>query len=759
MSPPDSASPETLRGRVAVVFRSTTNWSAGRLRTAGGDLVPFAGALVVQQHDPVILRGAWEVHPKFGRQFKVSSFSLDQQLDAAGLAHYLAHHPDIKGIGPVRAERIAEAFGADFDRVIDEHPEQVAAAARLSPETVQALRTEWLRTRALNASRTWLASFGLTHHQMMTLTDRFGDGVVAILRTDPYLIIREIPGFGFKRVDLVARKMGVAKEHPGRIRAGVIHCVNERLDDGDCWVDYADLIEQANDLLVMDVGDSRDRIERALEEAIDAGNLKCVSLGGRFLIADPMIHKMECDLAAFFSAGAEPNPHFTGIDDVPGLIDSLSPGLNAAQRRAVQAAAAHRMVLVSGGAGSGKTFTIAAIDRLYREHHLRVVLAAPTGKAAKRLEQVVGRNACTIHRLLGFNGRSFGSGDDELLEADVVIVDEVSMVDVPLGWHLLRALRPQTMIVLVGDHNQLPPVGPGNLLRDLIERQPIPTVILDEIVRQAGVLKEYSMAVLAGEVRQTAPPGPDKRVPWIVMEGLREPEEAQRYIVRLFEETLLERFGQSLLTDVQLLTPTRKGPLGTETLNALLQTALQKRLFGVDVPPPRPGRRVPLLVGDRVIQTRNNYDLGAMNGAVGFVTEVERESGKVHVAFDDGEIVYEPAMTGQLQLAYALTIHKYQGSEVPCAVVVVHKAHAFQLIWPYSDFLLHDNQGEIRMAQRPVANPAAVEEQILELRGAAVAGGISDEAVQMVRSLPGIELIKLLAHVLPEEQADAFKQS
>ena len=670
---------ETVRGRVEVVFYSSPQFSAGRLRMASGDTVSFAGALMVRQHDPVVLQGSWERHPKFGRQFKVAQFSFDQRMGPEGLAHYLANHPDIKGIGPVKAKRIVESFGEDFDRVIDEEPERVAQVAKVPMESVEALRTEWLKRRTLNATYTWLASFELTHHQMTALIEKFGNAVVTVLKTDPYLLVREVPGFGFKRVDVVARKMGTPKEHISRVRAGVVHCVAERLDQGDCWVDYEELIELANTLLVMDVADSRDRIEQALDALIEDGTLACVSLGGRFLVAQPQVHRMERDLAEVFSTRTLANPHFTTVDE-EDLLAVAGEKLNAPQRKALLAAARHNLTLVCGGAGSGKTFTVAAIARLYERQGLKVVLSAPTGKAAKRMEQVVGREALTLHRLLGFNGKTFSAGPEQPIDADVVIVDEVSMVDVPLAWHLFQAVDlERTCVVLVGDHNQLPPVGPGNLLRDLIERRPFPTVVLDQIVRQAGVLKENSIAVLSGDVRRTADEGADGRPPWIVVNRLNDIQEAQRYVLELFDSVLVERLRFDLLADVQLLTPTKKGPLGVDALNVELQRLVQRKLWKVEVAPPKPGRRPEFLLHDRIIQTRNNYDLGVMNGAIGVVTEVGARRGELRVRFDDDEVHYTPDNEGtkDLALAYALTIHKAQGSEFPCAVIVVHKAHSF----------------------------------------------------------------------------------
>ena len=673
------SSEATVRGRVEAVFFASPRFSAGRLCTEDGRTVSFAGALMVQQHDAVVLHGTFERHPKYGQQLKVARFTFDQRLGGDGLAEFLARHADVRGIGPVKARRIADALGEDFDRAIDEEPERVAAVAKVPLAAVESLREAWLRTRALNAAMTWLAAFGLTHHQVTTLVERLGNAAVTALKTDPYLLVREIPGFGFKRVDLVARKMGTPKEHPSRLRAGVLHCVAERLDRGDCWVEYEELVGLANALLVLDVPDSRERIEEALDALIAEEALDCVSVGGRFLVALPVIHRMEEDIAVVLTTGRRPNPHFAGVD-VAGVVATEGASLNEPQRRALAAVLRENLVLVCGGAGSGKTFTVAAIARTYEARGKTVVLAAPTGKAAKRIEQVVGREAKTLHRLLGFDGRGFAAGPDDPVDGDVVIVDEVSMVDVPLAWQLLQAVDlGRTCVVLVGDHNQLPPVGPGNLLRDLIERRPIPTVVLDQVVRQAGVLKENSIAILRGHVAPTAAPCDGGRPPWVVVNRFTEALDAQHYVLQLFESVLAERLRFDLLQDVQLLTPTRKGPLGVDALNVSLQRLIQRKLRGVDVLPPAPGRRPDFLLGDRVLQTRNNYDLGVMNGAIGVVVEVGRRRGELLVRFDQGLVEYTVENEGarDLSLAYSLTIHKSQGSEFPCAVIVMHKAHTF----------------------------------------------------------------------------------
>ena len=668
-----------IRGRIDAVYYAGARFSAGRLITLAGNEISFAGKLYAREQDQVVLEGRWVTHPKYGRQLEVETLTYNLELDADGLAHYLAHHPDIKGIGPVKAKRIAERFSKDFDRVIVEEPEAVAEAAKLPLATVERLREAWQKTREVNRAFTQLSAYGLTHHQVTSLVDRLGNDALGLLQDDPYLIVREIPGFGFKRVDKIARRMGTAKDDPSRIRAGILDCVTSALGQGDCWIEFEELIERANALLVMDTLDSRDRIEQWLKSLIDDGTLSCASHSSRFLVARPDIRRMEEDLAATLGQGDRDNPHFPEPEDLPDLIDELAPTLLPGQHEAVLRALSHAITLISGGAGSGKSYTVAALTRIYDEQGLRVILAAPTGKAAQRLEELSGRRAGTLHRLLGFDGKSFARGPEDPIMADVVIVDEVSMVDVPLAWQLFRTLDlDRTAVVLVGDHNQLPPVGPGSLLRDLVESRSVPTVVLDKVVRQAGVLKENSIAVLKGQVRKTSEREASGRRAWYLVDQFTDPDDAQRFLLKLFESVLSERLEFHLRDDIQVLTPTHKGPLGTRALNRALQRLIQAKLWGVEAPLPKPGRRPRLLVHDKVIQTRNNYALGVMNGAVGTVTDVDRD-GSLLVAFDGMPVGIESDSPNRadIKLAYALTIHKAQGSEFPCTVLVVHKSHSF----------------------------------------------------------------------------------
>ena len=456
----------SIRGVVETVFYSGPAFSAGRLRTAAGAIVKFAGKVFVRENDAVRLEGHWVNHPKYGRQFEAEFMGHDLEMDPDGLANFLANHPDVKGIGPVKARLIADEFGRGFDAAIRASPEAVAAAAKVPVEIALDLQRIWIANSDFNTAMAYLSAFGLTHHQVTTLVGKFGSQVVPILERDPYVLMREISGFGFKRVDKIARKMGTPKDLPSRIRAGLHYSVLAALDDGDCWVEFEDLLDRANTLLVMDTLDSREVIEGHLEALIAEGRLVSQPFE-RLVVADPEIHRMETELAEVLKTAGRRSPH--AVAEVDHLLDAEGGELNPEQRDAVGNALNFSISLMTGGAGSGKTYAVSTIASIAERLELKVVLAAPTGKAAKRLEEVVGHEASTIHRLLGFNGHTYSRDALNPIEADILVVDEVSMVDIALAWRLFQAVdRTRTAVVLVGDHNQLPPVGPGNLLRDLV---------------------------------------------------------------------------------------------------------------------------------------------------------------------------------------------------------------------------------------------------------------------------------------------------
>ena len=673
-----SQSEVILQGNIEKVFYAGPKFSAGRLRGTDGKSHSFAGNLFATEGQHIALAGRWETHQDYGRQFKVEYVEIEMPSGAEGLAQFIANHPGVKGIGPSRAAKIAQTFGDDFERVLMISPERIAQAVKVPLPTIENLRNVWIASRKFNAAMTWLSAFGLTHHQVTTLIEKLGNNALAILQSDPYRLMREIKGLGFKKIDQIARKMGTAKEHQPRIRAGILHCIHEALGEGDCWVESEELVDRANLLLIMDCLDSRERIEAELNGLIREKALRCIDMGGRVVAALPFIHEHESALAGFFERGAE-EVRRVESKELGKIIARACPTLNEKQEHAIRTALTRRISLISGGAGVGKSFCVSVIDAICETLELKVALTAPTGKAARRLEELSGRDAKTIHRLLGYDGSAFAKGPDNPIDADVLVVDEFSMVDVPLAWHLFEAVDlSRTTVLLVGDHNQLPPVGPGNILRDLIQTRAVPTTILDECVRQAGVLKENSTAILKGQVNKTSDKHPDGRCDWYLVDQFTDPMGVSRCLREMFSNVLEEKLGFDLLRDVQVLTPTHKGPLGTQALNEELQRLVQRKRFGVEVPPHPANRRPPLLKGDKVIQTRNNYNLGVMNGSIGFVKDIFA-NGTLVIEFDDRTVEIEKGSENlqDIQLAYILTYHKCQGSEFPCAVVIVHKSHSF----------------------------------------------------------------------------------
>ena len=691
----------TIKGRIERLFFTSPDFSAGLLdpstpvpEVPNGDAVSFAGPLAVKVNDRVILHGRWTRHEKFGLQVKVVRFEFDQALDARGLAGFLATHPDFKGIGPSKAKKLADAFGIDFGRVLEEEPEKVAETVGLPLSTIEDARKKWLKTKEQNSSMTWLASFDLTHYQQKALIERFGNSVSTILKEDPYIIVQKVRGFGFKRADEIARKMGIRADAPERLSAALVSVLDERMERaGDCFVEREELLAVSQKMLSSastEAGGgavSGEQVEGILDAIIEAEGVVTVKFtdaegDARTGVGLPQAYECEKFLKDFFERARQlSNTHQTVLDTSSGDPDGT---LQGRQQDALQAACEAQCLLITGGAGSGKTFTIASIVRMYVACGLTVALAAPTGKAARRIEEVASHSALTIHRLLEYGQggvKGFARDENHPIDAQVLIVDEVSMLDVQLAYSLFRAVDLEcTSVVLVGDPNQLPPVGPGNLLRDLIRRKLVETVELTRIIRQAGVLRENSAAILKSKIAPSIKEPDEHGVfAWNVARPpkFKDAEKAQEYILTLFEEKLHEKLGFDLLSDVQVLTPTHKGALGTVALNLAIQKLVQKKLWGVTTAPPVPNRRARLYLHDRVIQIRNDYEAGVMNGTVGNVIRAEGEK-SVTVDFDGEEVTYKPSAMRDLELAYALTIHKSQGSEFPCVVLVIHKSHTYQ---------------------------------------------------------------------------------
>lgn len=713
---------ETILGRVERVFWTNEARTIGKLRRTTGGAISFVLRGAARAGDGVELSGHWVDDPKYGRQFEVDAWCLDARaLGADGLAAYLAKFEGFAGIGPARAGKIAREFGDRFDAALADPAEREAMAriAGCSVEVVERLAIEWGREATLNRTAARLAEFGLSATRARRLAAKFGGGVVETIRTNPWWLLGRLRGLGFAFVDGIAGRLGCPLDHPERVMHGVVTAIEKEEADGHVWTPAATAVAAAVKLLKLDALHPDEIVARGIARAVAEDAIEVVEIDGRpagYAIAETAA--AERYVAAQIAARAGRGGFSPGT--TAEIAQQFEERLNERQAEAVAAACDAGLSVMTGAAGTGKTFCITTICRIAEERGLRVALAAPTGKAALRMQESTGRPAKTIHRTLApeidyddlgepvfdfrLRGKPISIKDGDrttelsgFIEADLVIVDEVSMVDVHLARSLLRALRPATALVLVGDPNQLPPVGPGSILRDLVQQRPCPVTALSQVVRQAGTLKECINAVLRGTVPDTTPTEPlDGGLvrPWVVSARHESPVDAAAFAVKAFVELLPKqaiddpRTGERRpirpFEDVQILTPQHKGPAGTVALNRAVQRAVQ-RARGVEVAPPADGeveRAARPLAGDRVIWTRNDYRIvegGLMNGTLGQV--IERASdGTYLVTFDgveDPVAVTAKDASEKMQLAYAITVHKSQGSEFPIALSVVHKSHRF----------------------------------------------------------------------------------
>ena len=494
--------------------------------------------------------------------------------------------------------------------------------------------------------------------------------------------------YGIERADRAAIALGHELACLKRTKAGILMQLRSIENDGHCWEDWEPVRNDAADKLSLrslTSGGGGYLLKSAMRGLVDDGGCRHERLptsnNGSTIhaIARSELAKMEVSLAKEFTRSHSSSP-FYRTRRHRNLADRLAArsNLNEQQRNAVETALSHRISLISGVAGSGKSYVISVLHELHLKQRRKVILCAPTGKAARRLEELTGTVACTIHRLLDFDGYYFGRNSNNPLDADVVIVDEVSMADTKLLYHLFEAVNMRrSMITLVGDHNQLPPVGPGYPLRDLIEDDTAPRAELPEVIRQAGELKKNCTDILKGKIAGTVT-APDGIPIWKVETGLGAVEDLSERILELFSGEL-ESLGYDIMKDCQVLIPRKTTAIGVNRINVLLQQLMQRQQFGrnIDLQDPDNPDFFP---GDKIIQTRNNYDLGQygiMNGTLGIVVSVSSNS--LEVEFPDETVSIKKQLWKDIQLAYALTVHKTQGSEFPCVILVLHPSHKWKM--------------------------------------------------------------------------------
>lgn len=705
-----------IRGSISKLYYAKNGWCAGKLESTEGKIISFSGAVMVAQGQPVIMTGNWENDPKYGRQFVACMVDLDTQLDAHGLAKYLSNNPDFKNIGPVKAATIAEHFGLNFEDALLNRPEEISKVGKLPMKDVLAMQSKWTENRSVHRLMSTMAAFELTYKQSIKIIGAYGNAAADVVRKNPYCLIDSVEGFGFKRVDIIALRAGVKKNNPARLEAGILAAINESLNWGSTWMSKSSLLAQANKLLILDDMDSGQQILAAFNNLLTNGNLRMYEIVGASdpAVAIASVGRNEERIATILRDILAHNERPQGKHLIDKELDNFS-SLESNQRKAVENAFRYAISVVCGGAGCGKTYLTNAICNIANRRKNKrgesndITLLSPTGKAAQRLSEATGMDASTIHRGIGYKNGKFNLDEstlcfDDTIISDFVIVDESSMVDIEMFLAILiRIDFSKTNLILVGDPFQLPSVGPGAILRDIIlAMDELATAgatwnsltKLDVCMRQAGTLKENANHILRGVVKPTVVREKDALGDWYVFNGMSTPTSVCQFLERVYRNLIPNELPFDLIKDVQVLTPVHAGPCGTMELNRKLQVVVQRKVYGVAVPaqeldakekakPAKP------MLGDKVIQTKNDYNLDLMNGTIGVLraydpcvdgTIVFDNNDNVYMIFEAEDGRRKPLTKDDMdtiELAYAMTIHKAQGSEFPCVFVVVHKAHGF----------------------------------------------------------------------------------
>lgn len=667
----------TLEGTVERItyVNEENQYVVARLEVPGlGELATVVGNLAsVSPGETLRLRGAWVSHKKYGEQFQVESYESVAPATLTGIERYLGSGL-IKGIGPVFARRLVQAFGLDTLRIIEEEADRLREVDGIGPVRLDRIRRAWEEQREIRNVMLFLQGHGVSSTYAVKIYKTYGARAIAVVRENPYRLAQDIYGIGFKTADRIAQNLGVPRDAPLRAQAGLLYVLNQLTEDGHVYFPRGRLLDEAHKILEIE----RPALEAALEalrqEARVVGE---PAAGDEAVYLKPLYVAEENVARRLADLSRAPRLHFP--IDVERAIRwaEENNGLTLAdrQREAIRRAVDARVLVITGGPGTGKTTILRCLIQILEKKHQRIVLCAPTGRAAKRMSEATGREAKTIHRLLEWSpGESaFKRDQHRPLEADLVIVDEASMIDVVLMNSLLRAIPLQAGLILVGDADQLPSVGPGTVFRDIIASGCFPVIALNEIFRQA----EASLIVVnAHRVNQgTFPLLPEEgagRPADFRFVAEEDPERVQAQVVDLVATRLRDRFGLSP-DEVQVITPMHRGPMGAAQLNTALQAALNPR--GEEVVR---GTRV-FRVGDRVMQLRNNYDKDVYNGDIGRIVRLDREEQEVVLRLDEREVRYEFSDLDELALAYAVTVHKSQGCEYPAVVMPIHVHHYMML--------------------------------------------------------------------------------
>ncbi len=645
-----------------------------------GDLLTVVGSLLgAQPGESLRMEGRWASHPQFGKQFQVDNYTTVLPATIQGIRRYLGSGL-IKGIGPVMADRITTHFGVDTLDIIEQHPKRLVEVPGLGPKRTKMIAAAWEEQKAIKEVMVFLQSVGVSTSIAVRIYKKYEDASISVVRNQPYRLAADVWGIGFLTADRIAQAVGIPHDSPERVKAGLQYALSQSTDQGHCFLPEERLIADGVKLLQVDTGLVIECLAELAEDPEGVVREKVPGPeDGQPVTAVYLVpfHRAEISLATqvrrLLDTPEDRMPAFGDVDwdkALAWLARRTGAKLAPEQEAAVRLALSRKVAVLTGGPGCGKSFTVRSVVELARAKNAKVVLAAPTGRAAKRLSELTGAEASTVHRLLELKPGGDAAYDRERpLDADLVVVDEASMLDLLLANKLVKAVAPGAHLLLVGDVDQLPSVGAGEVLRDLLAKDgPVPSVRLTTIFRQA---QRSGVVTNAHRINAGVPP---------ITQGLSdfflfvedETEDAGVLAVDVAARRIPAKFGLDPRRDVQVLAPMHRGPAGAGHLNGLLQQAVTPGR--PDLPEKRFGGRV-FRVGDKVTQIRNNYEKGengVFNGTVGVVTALDTDEQTLTVRTDeDEEIGYDFDELDELSHAYAMTIHRSQGSEYPAVVVPV----------------------------------------------------------------------------------------
>jgi exodeoxyribonuclease V alpha subunit len=647
-----------------------------RPRGANGAVVTVVGYLAtVAEGERLLAGGEWREDRNHGRQFVAATLEPQPLQGRVQIETFLASGA-IKGVGPSTARLMLVHFGDKVLDVLETTPERLREIPGVGPARAKTIGESWAAQRSTRELMLFLADSGIGVERAGRIQKQFGADAVRVIRQNPYRLVREIRGIGFATADALALKLGLARDAIERIRAGLSHALSEAATKGHCGLPSDDLIDSCATLL----GIGTERISEAIALELEVKRLVRDTLAGRDAIFLPWLHAAERDAGVALRRLAKGRPPWPEIDVEKALQwveRSTKVRLAPSQRAAIERMLRSKVCVITGGPGVGKTTIVNSIVKIAKAKDADIMLAAPTGRAARRLGENTGRGAKTIHRLLEVNAEDGGFARDEEnpLDCDLLVVDEASMIDVMLMKALVAALPPHAALLLVGDVDQLPAVGPGQVLADVIRSDAVPVVRLTEVFRQEAESRIVLSAHAINEGRMPELSHGDGDFYFV---NVRDSAAAAERIVDLVAERIPKRFGLDALRDIQVLSPMRRGAAGVEELNAALQKRLNPRAS--DAAAPRIERLgTSFHEGDKVMQTVNNYEKDVFNGDVGVIVELDAEAATAIVDVDGREVEYVDDELDDLVLAYATTIHKSQGSEYPAVVIALTTQHSIML--------------------------------------------------------------------------------